>query len=338
MKSQVKNAQGCARVIDIEVNQEELKTTFDQVYADIRKTARVPGYRPGFAPRDLLESHYSGNAQEEVIKRAIPQYYIKAVEEQKLEPVSPPEIENIQYKNSQLSFCARVDIKPKPKLKAYKGLSIVRPKKEVTAAQIEETLEHLRQAHAQPDKNAKEQPPAPIELNDAFAQTLGLKTLEELKTAIKTNLESNARAEIQQEMEKQLLDELLKKATLDTPASLVERQAKEILERLKMNYIMGGKSKEELGAQTKELEQAAQEEAARRVHLSFILEEIGQREKIELAQEDIDAHIAAIAQHSGRGVEDVKHYLEHHNLIPGMKDELLTRKIIDFLLKEAKID
>ena len=116
-------------MIEIELSPDELNQEFDQAFANIRKIARVPGFRPGHAPRDLLETHYGKKAEEEVIKRAIPEYYLKGIKEEKLMPVAPPEIENIQFKNHTLCFSAKVDVKPEFKLKGnYKSLRIIKKK------------------------------------------------------------------------------------------------------------------------------------------------------------------------------------------------------------------
>ena len=58
MKCDVKNISGCQRLINIELSAAELSTGFERVYADIRKSARIPGFRPGKAPRDLIETRF----------------------------------------------------------------------------------------------------------------------------------------------------------------------------------------------------------------------------------------------------------------------------------------
>ena len=65
MKTKIENKDGCSRTIDIEVSEDELSQKFDQVYADMQKTARIPGFRPGKAPRDLLKSYYAKRAEED---------------------------------------------------------------------------------------------------------------------------------------------------------------------------------------------------------------------------------------------------------------------------------
>ncbi len=331
MKTKIATAQGCRRIIKIEVLRDELQEEFDRVYTQIGRTARIAGFRPGHAPRDLLEVHYGGRAEEEVIKRAIPEYYLKAVKEKKLIPVSTPEIENVQFGNHILSFSAKLDVKPEVKFKgSYKKLKITKKKIKIEQNQIEQALENLRQSKSQ----GKDKP----ELNQAFAKELGFQTLDELKQAVAKNLEADAEGQGNADMERQALDHLLKVASLDVPELLVNSQMQDLARQLKLNYQLRGEKEEELKNKENQLQTEARKEAVRRVKLSFILAEIAQLENIQASQEDLENRIAAIAQRSGKTNEEVKQYLQRQNLIPGLEAELKERKTVEFLLKQAKIE
>ncbi|MCQ9208543.1 MAG: hypothetical protein NG712_04110 [Omnitrophica bacterium] len=338
MKSKIKNISGCSRTLNIEVSSTELIEKFEQVYKDIGRSANLPGFRRGKAPRDLLELHYSEKAKEEVIRRAIPQYYLKAVNEERLTPVAPPEIENVQFKDHAFYFSARVDVRPEVKLKSYKGLRLKKRKVKVEAEQVEQALERLRQSKAKDAKNVDRQEKALPELNDAFAQDLGFATVQELKDAIDKDLRAHTEMEIQREIKQQLLDQLLQRASLDTPESLIKAQMQESLKQLKMNRMLRGEKKEDIETKQKELEAEARKEAVQRIRLSFILEEVGQLEDIQADEKGLAQRIAEISQHTGRPEDEVRQYLDKQNLIPGLKAELREKKIIEFLLQEAKIE
>ena len=141
MKVKIAQAKGCSRLIKIEVPGEELASRLDQVYADISRHARIPGFRPGRIPRDLLETHYNAHAKEELIKRAIPEYYLKAVEQEKLAPVAPPEIDSVELKDHTLYFSARVDVVPEVKLRAWRKLRIAKKKILIHFSQIKKKFQ-----------------------------------------------------------------------------------------------------------------------------------------------------------------------------------------------------
>lgn len=338
MKTTIENISGCARKINIEVPAEELNQKLEEVFADIRKVARVPGFRTGRAPRDLLETHYGKKAEEELIKRAIPEYYLKAIKQEQLMPVAAPEIENVQLKNHTLCFNARVDIQPQVRLKAYKGLRITRKKIKIDQNQIEKTLERLRQVKVKQQQDAKKEKMRLPELNDVFAKSLGCQTLPELKEAIAKNLAAEAKLQIKADTEAQIIEQLLKRAALDVPQSLVNSQMPELLNRLKLNRLLQGEKKEDVQSKTKELEVQARLEAMRRVKLSFILNEIAQLENIQIKEEELNERITEISQQSGKTKDEVRRYLDRENLIPSLKEELRHKKTMQFLLNEAKIE
>ncbi len=243
--------------------------------------------------------------------------------------VSPPEIENVQLKNQALYFSARVDVRPQIKLKNYKNLRLIRKKVKIEDAQVEQVVEKLRKS--------KEKKGSLPELNDAMAQDSGFNTLAELREAINKNLQANAEIETRQDLERQLIEQLLARASLDVPQSMVNSQMQELLNQFKFNRILQGEKKEEVEAKESELQEEARLEAVRRVRLSFILDEIGQREKIQVNDEDFKKRIEAIAQRSGKGIDEVREYLKKQNLIPGLSAEIRDRKTLEFLLSEAVI-
>ncbi|MBN2097452.1 MAG: hypothetical protein JW714_03110, partial [Candidatus Omnitrophica bacterium] len=82
----------------------------------------------------------------------------------------------------------------------------------------------------------------------------------------------------------------------------------------------------------------ARNEAARRVKLAFILAEIARRENIQVSNEDLDKRIESIVQRSGKTKEEVQGYLEKQDLIFGLRQEIIDRKTIDFLIRKAQIE
>ncbi|UCB57446.1 MAG: hypothetical protein JSV30_02365 [Candidatus Omnitrophota bacterium] len=326
MKSKIENKTGCRRTLSIEVSNDDLKQEFDRVYAEIGNTARIPGFRPGKAPRDLLEANFGQKAKEEVVKRAIPAYYLKAVKEENLVPVAPPEINNVQFKNETLFFNATVDVEPQVKIKSYKDLKVIKKKVKVEQAQVDMLLDRLQKAkHA----SAKD---------DAFAKSLGFQTFQELEQSARKDLEANAEKEIKMDMERQILDQLLKRATMDVPESLVHSQGKELLNQIKLNRVLQGTKKEEVESKEKELELQAKNEAIYRIKVFFILEKIAEMENIQLSEEDLHERIAGISHSSGKSEKEVMEYLEKQNLLASLKAETRSRKIMKFLLANVKIE
>ncbi|MFC1632353.1 trigger factor [Candidatus Omnitrophota bacterium] len=330
MKCDVKNISGCQKQINIEISGTELSAGFERVYADIRKSARIPGFRPGKAPRDLIETRFGGQAKEELLRRAIPEYYMLAVKQQELFPVAPPDIENVQLQDDSLKFSAKVDVRPEVKIKSYKKLKLAKKNIAVTQEQINQALERLRASKAKD----QQQPP---KLDDQLAKDLGFNSLTHLQDVVRDNLNAQAEAEAKRDLERQLLEQLLKRAALDVPESLVKAQTQETFKQIRMNCILRGEKEEDIQAKETQLQQQAQALAAQRVKLSFMLDKIAELENIQVEQQDLEARIEGLAQHTGKSKDEVQAYLEKENLLGGIKAELRDGKTVAFLMKEAEI-
>lgn len=149
MKYKAKSLEECTTLFEIEVSPQMISRVFDEVYADMAKVANIPGFRVGKAPVDMVRLHYAKDAREEVLKRLIPEAYRQAVQQHSIEPVSFPEISDVIFEEDKpLTFKAKVDTRPKLKLKDYKGLAVDRKKVAINEADVDKTIENLREVSA----------------------------------------------------------------------------------------------------------------------------------------------------------------------------------------------
>jgi len=145
----VENLAPCRKLIRVEVDAPSVDAAFDRVTAEFRREARFPGFRPGKAPLELVTRTYSKQIEEEVKRKLISENYRKAVEDQKLQVVSKPDIEEIQFGRGQaLQFAATVETAPEFTLPEYKGIPIRREVKLVSDADVEHALNVLREQQA----------------------------------------------------------------------------------------------------------------------------------------------------------------------------------------------
>ena len=123
MKTEVKKLDGTTREVSVEVSGEIVKNKFEDVFKRISQEANVPGFRPGHAPRDILEKHYASSAHEQVIKELVPDVYNEAINKEGLDVIEFPEISEVKLDRSNLSFKAKVEVSPSVEIKDYKGIS-----------------------------------------------------------------------------------------------------------------------------------------------------------------------------------------------------------------------
>jgi trigger factor len=121
------------------------------------------------------------------------------------------------------------------------------------------------------------------------------------------------------------------------PPSFAKRQLDHMIEDAKRNLAQKGFSKEELDKKNSEFEGKFKDDAARRVRLLFILDDIARSEKIEVAESDIDNAYKAIAAQAGKPEAFVKEHYEKEGLVDNLEEKLREEKVIQFLLASAEI-
>jgi len=139
----------CKRLVKIEVEPEKVEAAFDEITRDFQREARLPGFRPGKAPKEMVAKRYETEIQDEAKRKLISEAYKKAIAEQKLNVVGRPDIEEIQFGRGQaVQFAVTLEIAPEFELPAYKGLPAKRDTAPVSEADIERALKMLAERQA----------------------------------------------------------------------------------------------------------------------------------------------------------------------------------------------
>ncbi|MBI2095496.1 MAG: trigger factor [Candidatus Omnitrophica bacterium] len=149
MRSNLKKGAGCKARMTVEVEAQKVEGRFQEIFRGIQRVARLPGFRGGKAPFDLVEKKFSKEAEEEVLKSLIPEAYHQSVEKQKVDPVSLPSISEIKMNRGKaLTFTAEFELKPEFSLRGYKGVRLKRQPVEVTEEEVEKGLTTLLDSRA----------------------------------------------------------------------------------------------------------------------------------------------------------------------------------------------
>lgn len=145
----VENLAPCRKLLRIEIDAPTVDAAFDAVTNDFRKEAALPGFRPGKAPRDMVAKRYDKEIADEVRRKLLSENYRKAVDDQKLEVLGVPDIEEIQFGRGQaMQFAATVETAPEFQLPEYKGLPAKREMRTVTDEDLQRALDVLREQRA----------------------------------------------------------------------------------------------------------------------------------------------------------------------------------------------
>jgi trigger factor len=150
MKTNVEEISSIKKKVDIEIPGDQVTREIDSFYEDLKKKAKIKGFRPGKAPRSILERHFKDYVKAEVIQKLIQDTYPTALSETNLHAVSDPLIDPGVFESGKpFIYSATFEIKPEIKVEGYLGLNIEATKEEAKDEEVEERLKGLQNLHAQ---------------------------------------------------------------------------------------------------------------------------------------------------------------------------------------------
>jgi trigger factor len=146
MKVQVEELSPVERKLSIEVPPEQVQAELGRAYAQLGRSVRLPGFRPGKVPRRILEQRFKGEVEDDVARRLVERAYLSAISEHQVDAVGAPQLTPVRLDQEKpFAFEARVEVRPKVDPKDYRGLPLKRVQPSVTDAQVDERLEAMRQ-------------------------------------------------------------------------------------------------------------------------------------------------------------------------------------------------
>jgi trigger factor len=149
MQVNIETPNALRRKLTIEVEQDEIRRELDRAYNELKRGVVLKGFRPGHAPRQLLERFFGDQIRGDVIQKLVKEYTDKALEENQLKPVVPPEIVTEETDlTKSLKFSATFDLKPEVVVKDYEGLKVQEPTVEVSDKDVDDALERMRERQA----------------------------------------------------------------------------------------------------------------------------------------------------------------------------------------------
>jgi trigger factor len=180
--------------------------------------------------------------------------------------------------------------------------------------------------------------PQPVEINDEFAKTLGLESLDKLKQAMRDRLTSEFAGQTRQRVKRALLDRLDEAHKFEAPPSLVDEEFSLMWNSVKAEMDSSGKT----FADENTTEEAASDEyrkiADRRVRLGLVLSEIGEKNKITVTDDEVSRAVIERARSMpGREKEVWDYYRNNANALAQLRAPIYEDKVVDFILELANV-
>jgi trigger factor len=150
MQTTVEPLDGNKVKLHVAVPASEFERAIDAAFKKLANEVRIPGFRPGKAPRRLLEARFGTEAaRDQALRDSLPEYYVEAVTQHDVDPIAPPEIEiTAGEEGGDVEFDAVVEVRPVVNLLGYDEMNVEVPWQPVDDAAVDQQVDALRDRFA----------------------------------------------------------------------------------------------------------------------------------------------------------------------------------------------
>ncbi|MHB1486353.1 MAG: trigger factor [Acidimicrobiales bacterium] len=151
MESTLQPLEGNKVKLTVEVDETEFEDALNAAFRKVAREVRIPGFRPGKAPRRIVEARVGADAvRQEALRDSLPDFYVQAAEQVELDPIAPPDIDiTAGQVGGAISFDAVVEVRPKVSVPGYAGLQVTLPSLEVGEDDMTAQIDRMRDQFAE---------------------------------------------------------------------------------------------------------------------------------------------------------------------------------------------
>jgi trigger factor len=180
--------------------------------------------------------------------------------------------------------------------------------------------------------------PDPLTIDDELAKRLGIESLDKLRDAVRQQLKTQLDTAARMKLKRQLLDRLDDMHKLDLPPKMVEQEFDNIWRQITAELAQSGKTFESEGTTEEKAREDYRKIAERRVRLGLVLSEIGERNKIEVNDEEVQRGLQAqMRQFPGQEKALIDYYRRNPDALASIRAPIFEEKVVDFLLELVSV-
>ena len=139
----------CRKLLKVDVDAKAVEETFEKITTEFQRGVKLPGFRPGKVPKEIITKNFARDVESEVRRRIINESYKQALQEHKLHVVGAPDVKEGNFTRSQnFTFDITVETAPDFELPDYKGLPAKKEMRTVADADVERAMNVLRERMA----------------------------------------------------------------------------------------------------------------------------------------------------------------------------------------------
>lgn len=138
------------RKLNINVPKEIIQSETDTAYNELKATAKIPGFRPGKVPQSILVKKFGKDVEAQIIERVVPRFYMEAIKEADIEPVTYPDIEDqvVLKPGEELNFSVTVEIKPVIGKVDFEGIKLEAIESGIDEADLDRSIISMQESRA----------------------------------------------------------------------------------------------------------------------------------------------------------------------------------------------
>lgn len=150
MKISVVDVSPSSKKLQVEIPAERVQEELDKKYRELAKQVKIPGFRPGKVPRQILKSYYGKSVESDVSSHFVQETYPAALRQANLKPLAEADLEESHFQDTgAFSYVATVEVRPPFEIDGYRGLEVHVGPVHVSDEQLQGELEQIRERHAQ---------------------------------------------------------------------------------------------------------------------------------------------------------------------------------------------
>lgn len=304
MSSTVKNLPHSQLELTFSLDPVKLEVAREAAVTKLAQNIKVPGFRPGKAPKKLLEEHMNPTAaMQTALDEVLNEAYAEALKEHSIVPVVQPQV-NISSTDltKPIEVVATIQIRPHVTIGDWQKIAIAKDKEAVDDKKVEETLSSIFErstAEGQATGGLVDASGASLtkpEMDDAWAQKLGAKSLEDLRSQVRLDLVSHAEYEAESKWQDKVMEQLISMTKADLPPAFVEdelsRMRNQFEQQLASVNMTMKQYAEQSGKSVEEIEDQWKPQAEKQALMEVALAEIAHQQKIEASEAEVEAELA----------------------------------------------
>ncbi len=417
-------AEGLKREYKVQIAATEIDEKMAARLEELGNTVKVPGFRPGKVPLQILKQRFGKSVMGEVLERAVSDSSNQALSERGLRPAMQPKIEISSFdEGKDLEYTMELELLPDVEPMEFSKIELERSNIEIEDSAVQEAIEDLAKAHKKtepleaprktqtgdvlvidfsgtvdgeafpgmaaedhhlelgtssfiegfeeqligaeigdtrevkvtfPEAYANDRlagqeaiftvtiknilQSVPLAIDDDLATTLGETDLEALKARVRERMSAEYKDFARTRLKRQLLDRLAEGHDFPVPESMVDVEFETIWKQIEQDREAGSLDPEDAAKSEEDLKTDYREIAERRVRLGLLISEVGQRNGIEVTQEEANTALLREAQrYPGKEREVFEFYQKTPEVMAKLRAPIFEDKVVDFIIDLAQV-